>query len=210
MQSEIKLSILIPVWNQEKLVIKALDHLPWRDDVEVIVRDDGSTDNTLANLKQYKKEHPEIDLTVISNDRNRGVAWTKNRLLEAANGEWIHIHDSDDWVYTDLYDNMISEWLDMCADADIVCMDLEINSGDRLSLNEDSQRALCAQIARFIKRSFVQGITFPEEIKAGDDRYFAEEMLARNPKMVYSGIMAYHYNYPREGSLFDMQMKGLI
>lgn len=208
--STIILSILIPVWNQEELVIKALDHLPRRDDTEVIVRDDGSTDNTLANLKQYRKDHPEINLTVTSNDTNRGVAYTKNRLLKQAKGKWIHIHDSDDWVYTDLYDKMISEWLAAHSDADIVCMDLEINSGERLPLNDKTQIALCAQISRFIKRAFVKGTTFPEEIRAGDDRYFADEMLSRNPKIIYSGIMAYHYNYPREGSLFDLQVKGLI
>ena len=206
----ILLSILIPVWNQEELVIKALDHLPRRDDVEVIVRNDGSTDRTLENLEQYRKDHPELNLTVDSCSVNHGVAWTKNRLLKAAKGEWIHLHDSDDWVYTDLYNKMISEWLVRCADADIVCMDLEINSGARCPLNDQTQRALCAQISRFIRRSFVEGMTFPEEIRAGDDRYFAEEMLARHPKTVYSGVMAYHYNYPREGSLFDLQVKGLI
>lgn len=206
----IKLSVLIPVWNQEDLVIKALDHLPRRDDMEIIVRDDGSTDNTLANLTRYRKEHPELNLTVSSNDVNQGVARTKNRLLKDAKGEWVHIHDSDDWVYTELYDEMISEWLTRYSDADIVCMDLEINSGERLPLNDMTEVAYCAQIARFIKRSFINGMTFPEEIRAGDDRYFADEMLARDPKTVYSGIMAYHYNFPREGSLFDLQVKGLI
>ena len=206
----IKLSVLIPAWNQEDFVIKALDHLPRRDDMEIIVRDDGSTDNTLANLMRYRKEHPELNLTVSSNDVNQGVARTKNRLLKDAKGEWVHIHDSDDWVYTELYDEMISEWLASYSDADIVCMDLEINSGERLPLNDMTKVAYCAQIARFIKRSFIKGITFPEEIRAGDDRYFADEMLARDPKTVYSGIMAYHYNFPREGSLFDLQVKGLI
>ena len=206
----IKLSVLIPVWNQEDLVIKALDHLPRRDDMEIIVRDDGSTDDTLANLMQYRVEHPKLNLTVTSNNINQGVARTKNRLLKAAKGEWIHIHDSDDWVYTDLYDEMVSEWLVRYSDADIVCMDLEINCGERLPLNDMTQIAYCAQISRFIKRSFIKGMTFPEEIRAGDDRYFADEMLTRDPKIVYSGIMAYHYNFPREGSLFDLQVKGMI
>ena len=105
---------------------------------------------------------------------------------------------------------MVSEWLVRYSDADIVCMDLEINCGERLPLNDMTQIAYCAQIARFIKRSFIKGMTFPEEIRAGDDRYFADETLTRDPKIVYSGIMAYHYNFPREGSLFDLQVKGLI
>lgn len=206
----IKLSVIIPVWNQEELVIKALDHLPRRDDIEVLVRDDGSTDNTLDNLRKYKEDHPDLNLSVVANKGNKGVAWTKNRLLKAAKGEWFHVHDSDDWVYTDLYNKMISEWLTNCKDADIVCMDLEINSGVRYPLNENTQRVYCAQISRFIKRDFVKGITFPENIKAGDDWYFAEEMLTRNPKVVYSGVMAYHYNFPREGSLSYLQLRGLV
>lgn len=206
----IKLSILIPVWNQEELVIKALDCLPRRDDIEVLVRDDGSTDNTLVNLKRYKEEHPELNLTVVANKGNKGVAWTKNRLLKAAKGEWFHVHDSDDWVYTNLYDKMITEWLANCKDADVVCMDLEINGGVRYPLNENTQRVYCAQISRFIKRDFVKGMTFPENIRAGDDWYFAEELLTRNPKIVYSGVMAYHYNFPREGSLSYLQLRGLI
>ena len=206
----VKLSVIIPVWNQEELVIKALDHLPRRDDIEVLVRDDGSTDNTLANLREYKEDNPEMNLTVVANKGNKGVAWTKNRLLKAAKGEWFHVHDSDDWVYTDLYNKMITEWLTNCKDADIVCMDLEINGGVRYPLNENTQRVYCAQISRFIKRDFVNGMTFPENIKAGDDWYFAEELLTRNPKIVYSGVMAYHYNFPREGSLSYLQLRGLI
>lgn len=206
----IKLSILIPVWNQEELVIKSLDCLPRRDDIEVLVRDDGSTDNTLANLKRYKEEHPELNLTVVANKGNKGVAWTKNRLLKAAKGEWFHVHDSDDWVYTNLYNKMITEWLTNCKDADVVCMDLEINGGVRYPLNENTQRVYCAQISRFIKRDFVKGMAFPENIRAGDDWYFAEELLTRNPKIVYSNVMAYHYNYPREGSLSYLQVRGLV
>lgn len=206
----IKLSVLIPVWNQEELVINALEHLPRRDDIEVLVRDDGSTDNTLANLRKYKEDHPELNLTVVANKGNKGVAWTKNRLLKAAKGEWFHVHDSDDWVYTNLYNKMITEWLTNCKDADVVCMDLEINGGVRYPLNENTQRVYCAQISRFIKRDFVKGMTFPENIRAGDDWYFAEELLTRNPKIVYSNVMAYHYNYPREGSLSYLQVRGLV
>ena len=206
----IKLSVLIPVWNQEELVINALEHLPRRDDIEVLVRDDGSTDNTLANLRKYKEDHPELNLTVVANKGNKGVAWTKNRLLKAAKGEWFHVHDSDDWVYTNLYNKMITEWLTNCKDADVVCMDLEINGGVRYPLNENTQRVYCAQISRFIKRNFVKGMAFPENIRAGDDWYFAEELLTRNPKIVYSGVMAYHYNYPREGSLSYLQVRGLV
>jgi len=203
----IKLSVLTPVWNQEDLVIKALDNLPRRDDMEVLVRDDGSTDNTLANLIKYKEEHPELNLTVFSNGTNKGVAWTKNRLLESAQGEYIHLHDSDDYCLTDEYNRIIDECL---RGADIVCFDLRINDGSHMSINEHSYRGYCAQIARFIRREFIGDLRFPEHIRAGDDWYFAEALVAKNPNQLFTNRVAYHYNFPREGSLFDMQKKGLI
>lgn len=204
-----KLSVLIPVWNQEELVIKALDHLPRRDDMEIIVRDDGSTDNTLTNLKQYKEEHPELNLTITANKENKGVAYTKNRLLKAAKGEFIHIHDSDDYVITEDYNRVIGEWLYNCSMADIIIMDLQTNEG-RLVINSDNYRVWCAQISRFIRREFAEGITFPEEIRAGDDWYYAEDLVKRNPNQIFTGVMAYHYNFPREGSLTNLKSKGLI
>lgn len=205
----IKLSVLIPVWNQEELVIKALDHLPRRDDMEIIVRDDGSTDNTLANLKQYKEDHPELNLTITANKGNKGVAYTKNRLLKAAKGEFIHLHDSDDYVITEDYNRMVGEWLYNCNTADIIIMDLQTNEG-RLVINRDNYRVWCAQISRFIRREFAQGITFPEEIRAGDDWYYAEDLVKRNPNQIFTGVMAYHYNFPRQGSLTNLKSRGLI
>ena len=202
---DIKLSVLIPVWNQEELVIKALDHLPRRDDMEVIVRDDGSTDHTLANLIEYKEKHPELNLQVFANDRNRGVAYTKNQMLKVAKGEYIHIHDSDDYVYTKDY-NEIVDTLD--GKDDIVYMDLEINNGQYFTLGELTKAAYCAQTARFLRREFVKGLEFPESVTdGGDDRFYNDYCLSRDPVNRFTHIPAYHYNYPREGSLFDLMVK---
>jgi len=201
-----KLSILIPVYNQEQLVIKALDHLPRRDDVEVLVRDDGSTDFTLANLLQYRAEHPDLDLRVYSNGKNRGVAWTKNRLLEDCIGTYFHIHDSDDFVDTEEYNGLI----DMLDNADVYTMDLIVNSGAVLNVNEANNNYYCAQIARFIRKAFAEGLEFPEEIRAGDDGHYAVALMKRNPRIVYTGIPAYHYNFPRVGSLCDLRLRGVL
>lgn len=200
-----KLSILIPVYNQEELVIRALDFLPRRSDVEVLVRDDGSTDRTLQFLLQYENDHPELNMYVFANGVNRGVAYTKNRLLEIATGEYFHIHDSDDHVNTELYCGLIDR-----LDGDIMTMDLTINDGTILRVKDDTKSLYCAQIARFIRKDFADGIQFPEEVRAGDDWFFANALLERNPRTVYTGMPAYYYNYPREGSLCDLRLKGIL
>ena len=48
-----KLSIIVPVYNQENLIIRALDSIPKREDIEVIVVNDGSTDSTLEKVAQW-------------------------------------------------------------------------------------------------------------------------------------------------------------
>ena len=201
-----KLSVLIPVYNQEDLVIKALDNLPRRNDIEVLVNDDGSNDATLDRLKAYSDEHSELNMVVYTNGFNRGVAYTKNRLLEAMNGEYFHIHDSDDYVYRENYNSLINQ---LCG-ADIYCMDLVVNDGKTLELTEQTKKLYCAQIARIIRREFAKGIQFPEDVRAGDDWFFANALLERNPVTIYTGIPAYHYNFPREGSLCDLRLKGIL
>lgn len=205
-----RLSILIPVWNQEDLAIRALEHIPRRDDIEVIVRDDGSTDKTLPALLQYEREHPELRLTVYGNGKNMGGAWTCNRLIEAASGEWLHLHDSDDYVLTEPYNRMVTEWLAAYNKWDIITMDMEINSLARLPVNENTQREICAQIARFIRKSFLADIRYREGLRWAYDMHFNNEMLERNPRIAFSGVMAYHYNFPRDGSLTDLHHKGLL
>ena len=201
-----KLSVCIPVWNQETLVIRALEHIPHREDIEILVRDDGSTDNTLKNLTAYKQQHPEINLKIYSNAGNKGMYYTLNRLLEDAQGEYFHAHNSDDYVVTNEYNRLI----DRLGDMDVLGFSLQINDGTVWHLDESTNRIHCAQAIRFIRKSFVEGITYNEEMKAASDWYYNEDMLKRNPKIVYDSSAVYMYNFPREGSLVDLRARGLI
>lgn len=201
-----KLSILIPVYNQERLIITALDSIPRRDDIEVLVRNDGSTDNTLKNLLAYQQKCPELNLTVYTDATNHGVAWTKNRLFESACGEYVHFHDSDDHVDTELYSGLIDG---LCGE-DVYVMNLIVNTGNVYEINAENHMHYCAQIARLIRREFAEGLTFPEDVRAGDDGVYAVALENRHPSTVYTGVPAYYYNYPREGSLTDMRLKGIL
>lgn len=201
-----KLSILVPVWNQEKLVIRALNHIPRRGDIEVLVRDDGSTDNTLPNLLAYRDDHPDLRMFIYSNGVNKGLYYTTNRLFEDCKGEYFHIHNSDDYVDTDAYNRLI----DRLGTMDVLGMSLKINNGTVWELNESTNRIHCAQAIRFIRKAFVDGLKWNEEMKAASDYYYNEDMLKRNPVIEYSGEVAYMYNFPREGSLVNLRSRGII
>lgn len=204
----IKLSVCIPVWNQQDLVLNALDHIPRRDDVEVLVRDDGSTDSTLANVLKYKELHLDLNLRVYFNPENKGMYYTLNRLLEDSCGEYFHCHNSDDYVDTKVYNRLI----DMLNGMDVLTMDLRVNSGEVWSVTPKTNRVHCAQAIRFIRKAFVDkyDIKYNEQMKAASDYYYNEDMLKHDPTIVYSKEVCYMYNFPRDGSLVDLRAKGII
>lgn len=200
------LSILIPTWNQEVLAIRALDSIPRRDDIEVIVSDDASTDNTWTNILRYKEEHPELNLKCYRNEKNLGCYENGNLIGTYATGEYTHGLDNDDYLITDEYNKVI----DMINGEDAIYMNLQINSGEILVLNEQNRHIYCAPITRIVRRDFAKNLRFHTERTGLLDAQFNEDFLALNPKSKYTGIVAYHHNFPREGSVTDMFRKGLL
>lgn len=201
-----KLSILVPCFNQEVLAIKALDSIPRRDDIEVIASDDGSSDKTLFNLVKYKEEHPELNLIIRANGRNGGCFYNGNRLLDLAQGEYIHTLDNDDYLYTEEY----SRAIDQIDGEDCVYISLRINNGVVLDVSPDSRMSLCAPTTKFVRRAFAEGIRYPEDRKNDGDWFYNVELVNRNPVCKYTHIVAYHYNHPREGSIYDLLNKGKL
>lgn len=202
----IRLSILVPCWNQEALVVKALDSIPRRDDIEVIARDDGSTDSTFAVLLKYQERHKDLNLTVLHEAANHGCAYNCNRLLEHCHGEYFHFLANDDYLLTDEYLRVMEH----LGEADEILLNLRINDGTVFRLNMDTHRLFCAQSTRFIRTAIANGVEFPEHITGPSDWFFNEELEKRKPTKVFTGITAYHYNFPREGSLSDLIAKGII
>lgn len=92
-------SVIIPTWNREKVIEKALKSVysQSRPADEVIVIDDGSTDNTQAIIEA------QFPQTRYIYQKNRGVSAARNRGISKAKGEWIAFLDSDDeWLPTKL------------------------------------------------------------------------------------------------------------
>ena len=74
MKNEIILSVIVPVWNQEILLKRALESIPIRHDIEVLIIDDGSTDGTQSTIKAYIEAHPDMRVRVFTNEKNIGLA----------------------------------------------------------------------------------------------------------------------------------------
>lgn len=195
-----KVSIIVPVYNQEELVIRALDSIPKRDDIEIIIVNDGSTDNSLIVCQEWVKGKPNA--RVISYEENKGLGHAKNVGYDNSVGWYVNELDSDDYLYTHQYEKVLNE-LD---GTDIVYMDLEKNSGEVLVFNDTTKIDWGSGCARFIRRDFLGNSRCPE-VRFAEDYYLSKELNSRNPTEKFTHIIGYHYNSPREGSLCDIAIK---
>ena len=94
-------TILVAAYDAEKYITKSLDSLVNQTlkDIEVIVIDDCSSDNTLSIIREYAAEYPMIKY--IKLDKNQGQAHARNEGLKIARGRYITFLDSDDWLSAD-------------------------------------------------------------------------------------------------------------
>ncbi|MBT8325239.1 MAG: glycosyltransferase family 2 protein [Bacteroidia bacterium] len=90
------ISVIIPVYNGEKFIVKAVESVLIQPEViEIIIIDDASTDNTLHLIKQLEKEQNRI--VVLKHSKNLGRASTRNTGIRHANSEFIAFLDADDF-----------------------------------------------------------------------------------------------------------------
>jgi len=107
-----KVSIIIPTFNRAKYVCEAIDSALQQTmkDIEVIVVDDGSTDNTREKIKPYKDKIEYVYT------KNGGPAHARNVGMKRAKGEYISFLDSDDIYYpykTDLQSSILDKFRDI-------------------------------------------------------------------------------------------------
>ena len=98
MGEEIKLSIVVAVYNAENLLPRCLDALVNQtlDNIEILCVDDGSTDSAGMIVDEYAKNYP--NLIKAFHKENGGEFTTRNYGLERARGEYVTFVDNDDWV----------------------------------------------------------------------------------------------------------------
>ncbi|QKJ29408.1 glycosyltransferase [Mucilaginibacter mali] len=98
-----KFSIIIPTYNRatelDRCLLSVLTQTV--SDLEIIVADDGSTDNTKDIVQRYKDNYPQTAIHYIYTENWGGPARPRNLALQHSSGEWICFLDSDDWYMTD-------------------------------------------------------------------------------------------------------------
>ena len=101
----IKVSVIVPVYNVEDYLEKCLDSLVNQTlkEIEIIVVNDGSPDNSGKIIEKYAKKYKNIKAYT---KENGGLSDARNYGIKKASGEYLAFIDSDDYVTTDMYEKM--------------------------------------------------------------------------------------------------------
>ena len=101
-----KISVIVPIYNVEKYIKRCLDSILMQkyQNLELILINDGSTDNVEEIIKTYIEKYPNI-IKYIKKE-NTGLSDTRNTGMEIATGDYIMFVDSDDYISQNLLNNL--------------------------------------------------------------------------------------------------------
>ena len=220
-----KVSIIVPVYNAAPYIRDCLDSIMSGNlkDIEVIAVNDGSSDNSLEILEEYRCKSG----IVVIDQPNAGASKARNKALDVAIGEYVGFVDADDWVEPQMYSKMYTAAKD--ADADIVFCNIYRNSDLKMrkylppgvydanrirhdiypllisNLDETSGKVTIRGAAwpRIFRRDLLERnhIRFDERLVYNEDVMFCIEATLNANRYVYLGDDYLYHNRYVPGSL---------
>lgn len=232
----IKVSVIIPVYNAEKYLRQCLDSVinQTLKEIEIICVDDGSTDNSLEILKEYEEKDERVQ---IIQQKNQFAGVARNNGLKVAAGDWVTFIDSDDFCELTALENLykiaeeneldfikcsskcFNEALQQYENSDWYTNKKAENLFNKVTCFDDYPDILYGICdtpwSGLYKMSFVKenNIYFPN-FQCVNDRSFFLKCLLTAKRILITDIYFVHHRVEREGSLinqkhyhFDCQIK---
>ena len=206
-----KVSIIIPVYNSEKYISKCLDSVlnQTYENIEVLVINDGSKDNSINILRGYEKKDKRI---VVIDKENEGVAKTRNMGIKKATGDYIMFIDNDDFIDEDYVETYLKN-----TDYDIVIGSYkrtDINDKILFKYNLDEKSiwakyVVLAPWAKLYKKDFLikNNIEFLN-YGIGEDVYFNLLCYSKTNNIKVINDFKYNWFYNNE-SVSNTKQRGL-
>lgn len=126
-------SFIVTSFNYEKYVIKTLESIKNQtyENIEIIVVDDKSTDNSVEKIKEFVNKHKDLNITLLEHEINKGQMAAMQTGLKAANGQFICFVDSDDILVKDYTKTLIRVHMS-CSVAFVSSQLIEIGENDEI------------------------------------------------------------------------------
>lgn len=189
-----KLSVIIPVYNAEPYLRKCLDSVLTQgfQNMEVILVNDGSKDNSEDIIKEYQKKYSNI---VYLKQENHGQASARNNGLAHAKGDLISFIDSDDYILPDMFSTMIKKLENDHSDLVMCNISLEKNGKKTIENSTNFKNlyecpaSVCNKIFR---KELIGDLRFLEGIWYEDYNFFIKICL-KKPKFAIVNNPYYIY-----------------
>ncbi len=211
-----KVSVIVPIYNSERTLSRCVKSILSQsyENLEVILVNDGSTDDSLEICKKFRQKDNRI---VIINKKNVGVSAARNTGLSVANGEFIQFVDADDYINFDmtrcLVDNLEKSNADLaiCGYNRVRCGDFIKKSPDNFYSNSLFAFKTCFE--RLYKGAFFNApwnklyrkdkikTLFDENLSIGEDLLFNLSYTSNCDKIVVISDALYNYNVSAQESL---------
>ena len=198
--NDIKISVIVPVYNGEKWLNRCLGSLVNQtlEEIQIICVNDCSTDNSLAILQQYAKKDKRI---IVKNlKKNCGESVARNNGLKIAKGEYVAFVDQDDYVDLDFYKELYNRTKN--GSIDIVKGNVKIKEKGVTTIPNLNSKIISNKFyfndywwSAIYKNSILQdnNIRLRENIILGADLIFLTEAIVNaNNVMVIDNVF---YNY---------------
>ena len=189
------ISVIVPIYNAEAYLAKCIESLIRQPHqaLQIILINDGSTDNSLAVAEQYAAQDSRIQ--VYSLPTNQGQSVARNLGLQHANGEYISFVDADDYIDNDFYTYMLQN----ISNLDCVQIGYRRVTKEGKILIEKLPRyfyQFTSPCMRLYRRSiFTQyNLRFPEGM-IYEDVVFSLDFWETNPTYVQVPYTGYNYTY---------------
>ena len=206
----VKISIIVPVYNANQYISRCIDSILSQiyTDFELILVNDGSTDDSLAICHSYSDKDSRV---IICNQANSGASSARNHGIEVSKGDYICFVDADDYV-TENYLLHLYQDMDMDVDIDLVMhgmnrikgeMSIPITYKETRTYNLDDGSffkdvrlyKMCGPYCKLFKNDIISknGIRFSEEIIYAEDFDFFAKYLIHCRKVRTSLSQNYFY-----------------
>ena len=205
------ISVIIPVYNVEKYIKRCLDSVIKQtySKLEIILVDDGSTDNSGEICDEYAKKDERV---IVIHKTNGGLSDARNKGIEKAKGKYIGFVDSDDWIsenmYEALYNNAVKYGADIsCCDfirtrddnekIDRKKFDNKINIYNldeymKIFFKIGTQQCVYYAWNKLYKREIIQNDLYPKGLTS-EDVQGTFKTLIRSNKIVSVNYPYYYY-----------------
>jgi glycosyltransferase involved in cell wall biosynthesis len=201
------ISVIVPAYNVQSYLETCIESIVAQTytNLQIIIIDDGSTDNTAILCDQLARTDSRI---TVFHTGNKGVSHARNIGLEYARGDYIYFIDADDWLDQETY----SVSIDVLKESSIQMLQFPHckNEGDKPTTNLKEPKIICNKVDMFnlwIKQNKVltnyvcdkifhkdifSSLRFTENIRF-EDRYIFSDILLSASKIVLSPWGLYHY-----------------